>query len=193
MPDLVLGVMGIIQGLAFNELASKVSSVGEGWDHLTIVEFYLCFSICFLIIIRVFQTYVAAVFDYARWSLTFWDVLGIFIVGLLEYWIFSGLAVDRFSSGEMHGRISVLFLFAAIAHGNALYQIRYSTFLPPEKKSSERRLQLFNLLSALLAGMGCLGSWVYSLSEIPAAIVSIVMIGLISSNVRRSIGATFGR
>lgn len=63
-PDLVgivLTVLGIIQGLVFNQLAQEFARTPDGIYAQNNLTLYANFILCFVVMLRVFQTYLLAV------------------------------------------------------------------------------------------------------------------------------------
>ncbi len=68
---IVLTVVSIIQGLAVSRLA-------DSYDRVHSLEKWCAFTLAFVVILRVFQTYVAAALEYDEWQISFVDLVVIF-------------------------------------------------------------------------------------------------------------------
>ena len=157
--NIVLAIISIIQGLAFNDLAQRFSpiftyAVAQG-DYKPLAHFVLCF----VLLLRVFQTYVIAALDYNKWELKFSDMFLIFIVGLFEYLVFSSLGAANpngsynFDVIVFHQRFLIISSLALIGYLRALiviYRNRFGTeTVPKEHFRMEMRLQLTNLIGVV--------------------------------------------
>ncbi|HWS87615.1 MAG TPA: N-acetyltransferase [Pyrinomonadaceae bacterium] len=148
--NIVLAVVSIIQGLAFNDLANLFPQIySAGFftgDYRVIAHFVLCF----VLLLRVFQTYVAAALDYDEWEINFADIFIIFIVGLLEYFVFYSLKQNPFDVVEFHKRLSILSVLGFLGYTRAYLKIRGAASSHAGVRSQyyrlEARLQLANLL-----------------------------------------------
>lgn len=165
--SIVLAVIGIIQGFAFNFLAPKFPEIlFQGWQN---GEFRVIahFILCSILVMRVFQTYVIGALDYNKWNLAFSDMLFVFGTGLLQYFIFSFLAAvpSQFNIIAFYWLFLVLAVFAFLGYGRTMRLIKknrfnseyipeqVSKYVPEQYFESEIRLQLANLtgISVLLA------------------------------------------
>ena len=146
---IVLAVISIIQGLAFNDLASRLPVIIS----YTLVTHDLVpaahFLLSFIVLLRIFQTYITAALDYDEWVTNFPDVLIIFVIGLIEYYVFSSLIVPGFLVIQFHQRISFISVLAAIGHMRAFASLQEQKFSTYEAYRRERRLQAINIGGAL--------------------------------------------
>lgn len=111
------------------------------------------FLLSFVVLLRIFQTYVVAALDYTDWHASFIDVFLIFFIGALEYFVFSSLEIKTFSVYRYHATLSVLSGVGLVGYFFAVLRIKEEMFESFDKYSSEVRLQLHNLgglLSVLL-------------------------------------------
>jgi len=149
--NLVLAVVSIIQGLAFNDLAARFPQI---YSFTLVTKDYVLLShfiLCFMLLLRVFQTYVTAALDYEDWRVNFIDVLLIFVVGSIEYFVFSALSTSGFDVLEFHRRLSVLSILAFLGHFAALLRLRKKrvSFTSDREYFAEARLQSVNMAGAV--------------------------------------------
>ena len=149
--EIVLSVVSIIQGLAFNDLVSRFPKI---LDHaLTTGESFVLvhFALSFIILLRVFQTYVVAALDYTDWSASFMDVFLIFVVGGIEYYVFSSLTLTpAFDVQRYHKHLSVLSIFGIVGYLAALLRIKEEMVGSYEKYKIEVRVQSYNVFGLLV-------------------------------------------
>jgi hypothetical protein len=141
----VLAVISIIQGLAFNDLASRLQTIlgyTLGTHDLVPAAHFL---LAFILLLRIFQTYITAALDYDEWATNFPDVLPIFVIGLLEYHVFSSLTVPSFLVTQFHKRISIVSVLAMIGYVRAFASLQEPMFTTYEAYRRERRLQAVNI------------------------------------------------
>ena len=129
----MLTVLGIIQGLALNQLAEKMMRSDYAAALPTDRWLWLHFALCLLILIRVFQTYLLAALDYTGWRTSFYDALFIFAAGLLQYWVFDALDQSAARPQELHFRAGVLISLAAAIHFLALLRIWFGSELTDKR------------------------------------------------------------
>jgi hypothetical protein len=138
----MLTVLGIIQGLALNQLADKMMR-GSYADALPGNRWlWLHFALCMLILIRVFQTYLLAALDYTGWRTSFHDALFIFAAGLLQYWVFDALEQSAAAPQELHLRAGTLVALASAIHFFALLRIWFGSELT-DKSADHRRREIW--------------------------------------------------
>jgi len=197
--NIVLSVISIIQGLAFNDLAnrfSKIYDLGFQSEKLALIAHFL---LCFALLLRIFQTYVTAALDYQRWNLGFFDLLAIFVIGLMEYFVFSALdPAKNFDANVFHSRLIILSAFACLAYTRALIVLHRSRFTQDayysEYHEYEMRLQLVNLLGSLfLVGVSIYAIFMRTRSDF--AVTTLGIFGFLSliGNMYYSINSTFHR
>lgn len=149
--NLVLAVVSIIQGLAFNDLTTRFpliySAAVATEDYLPVTHFILCF----VLLLRVFQTYVTAALDYEEWRVNFMDIFLIFLVGFIEYFVFSSLSASGFDVLEFHRRLSVLSILAFLGYFAAFLRLRKKreSFSSDREYVAESRLQTINVIGVL--------------------------------------------
>src|SRR5215469_11498679 len=126
--DIVLTVISIIQGLAFNDLVILFPPIYEytvrTGQPIVLVHFLLSLAL----LLRVFQTYVTAALDYDDWQPSFVDVLIIFAVGFVEYFIFAGLTVPRFDVVNFYERLSIAAFLAFAGYIQAYLHLKEEAF-----------------------------------------------------------------
>ena len=190
---IVLAVISIIQGLAFNDLAVRLP---------TIIDYSLAshdlvpathFLLSFLVLLRIFQTYITAALDYDEWVTSFPDVLLIFVLGLIEYYVFSSLVVPGFLVVQFHKRISVVSILAAIGHIRAYASLKDSENPAVESyRVRERRLQSFNIGGAVaVQALSTLVLLVRPLPNPVYAAVGLVAATILAFNIGYSLTVTF--
>jgi ribosomal protein S18 acetylase RimI-like enzyme/uncharacterized membrane protein len=147
---IVVEVLSIIQGLAFNDLVSRFPEIYEHWrttgDYLLIAHFLLSF----ILLLRIFQTYLTAALDYNLWTPRLFDVLVIFIIGSLEYFVFSSLTVENFDVSRFHQRLSLISLFGIIGYVNAIRRVKEETFSSYRDYIKDMQLQAANIAGVLV-------------------------------------------
>ena len=196
--SIILAVGSIIQGLAFNDLAVRFPPIySSGFltgNYIVIAHFVLCF----VLLLRVFQTYVAAALDYDEWEINFSDVFIIFLIGLIEYFVFSSLNPTAFDVKEFHKRLSIMSLLGCLGYLRVLIKIRkeYSSNLDPSSVyyKNEIRLQSVNIGGIILV----LGISTFIILAPPQTSIRYTVLGLISalilaSNIFYSLRSTFSR
>jgi carboxypeptidase PM20D1 len=153
-PTVVLGVLSIVQGLAFNYFAERFVAI---WNSvsigaLTAIDYELLASsaLCFAVLIRVFQTYLVAALDYYDWPLNLYDVLLIFVVGLIEYGTFSMLTPDTFDLRRFQKWVFLIAILGFLGYANAYFRLPQVAIISgprdPTVYKAEKRLQLFNVI-----------------------------------------------
>ncbi len=153
---IVLATISIIQGLAFNFLVINLPNI---IDHTYNTKNYLLlthFLLSFALLLRVFQTYITAALDYDDWKVGLFDILTIFIVGTLEYYLFSTLLTNTFDIKAYHLRLSLISLSALLGYINAFFSIQPNTYVVFHDYARERKLQLVNILGISLVQINSL-------------------------------------
>jgi hypothetical protein len=121
--SVVLALLGVIQGLALGRLADKMPN-GSHRDPASAnsqkAMSAVHFAACFVIIIRVFQTYTSAAFAGAPFGLI--DLISMFVVGMLQYWIIDALSNNNEPPSRLHFRILFLGVLAIILHGQTWFR-----------------------------------------------------------------------
>lgn len=147
---IVLTLVSLIQALAFSEL---VTALPLAWSDLTtkgIASAFAHFILAFALILRVFQTYILAALDYEEWGASFFDLVVIFLVGALEYLLFSTLKASPFSPHLFHARFAPIALLGSIGYVAALTRYRHIANPDSLAVRSEIRLQAANLLGSVV-------------------------------------------
>ncbi|HWN10028.1 MAG TPA: GNAT family N-acetyltransferase [Pyrinomonadaceae bacterium] len=191
--NIVLTVVSIIQGLAFNYLATKFPEV---YLNARVTGNYLIithFALCFMILLRVFQTYLTAVLDYNFGLPSFMEILLIFLIGGLEYFLFSSLSVAGFNVASFHKRIIVLCLLGIVGYSIAMRHLTQHDYLFELRKdySREFRLQIANI-GGLLALLGISFSLIFMNPARQTLLVSAMALTL-AVNMSYSLRKTFQR
>ena len=144
---IILAVLSIIQGLAFNNLVVQFPDIYQFARTNGDVRVLIHFGLCFVLLLRIFQTYVTAALDYNPWFPNFFDVLVIFIVGALEYFLFSTLKVPAtFSATQFHARLSLISVLGIFGYLAALIRLREDLYPAYREYAREVRLQVINIL-----------------------------------------------
>jgi hypothetical protein len=120
--DLLLTILSIIQGLAVTRLYEIIFTKPNGfeftWHDMNFIFHAL---ICFLIIIRLFETIFLAFIDYNKVVESLYEIILIFMVGAFEYWVIESL--NDFSFVKFYERISVLSILTIIGYSIATFKI----------------------------------------------------------------------
>ena len=148
--EIVLAVISIVQGLAFSDLAQRLPAIFDYAinQHDYVIAVY--YAYCFAILLRVFQTYVLAALDYEEWSVSFGDVFVIFVIGSIEYVIFSTLTIPKFNPLAFHSRVIWLSGLGIVAYLLTLARLRRKQFPLASLYSSEVSLQRINICGGLI-------------------------------------------
>lgn len=156
--NIVSAVISIIQGLAFNYLAGRLPEIYQHsratGDLILLVHFLLCFAI----LLRIFQTYVTAVLDYNFGLPSFFEILLIFVIGALEYFLFSSLDLNSFNIVSFHKRLTILSVLGMVGYIITIIRIlnHEELFRSYKEYSREVILQMVNLTGmVILIGISC--------------------------------------
>ncbi len=190
--DIVLTVVSIIQGLAFNDLVVRLPDIYAFTVKNNDYQLIASFVFAFVILIRLFQTYVTAALDYDEWSISFFDLFLIFVIGAVEYFVFSALVPDQFSIKEFHIRVSIISILGIIGYLGAILRLKEELFPSYFDYRKEIQLQSVNITGVIL--VQAISTFIIFSSPQPAWIYAIG--GLISAtillfNVYYSIKMTF--
>jgi len=181
----VLALISIIQGLAFNHLAGRLPEIYA--DFLVRHDFVVLthFLLCFVILLRIFQTYLLAALDYDEWSVNFFDLFLVFVIGALEYLLFSSLiAGPRFSAVDFHLRLSLISIAGVLGYLGALLRLRPTVL----EYRAEIRLQAINALGTL--AVQAISTFIIFSPPQPAALYSSLALAatlLVIANIAYSI------
>lgn len=148
--DIVLTVVSIIQGLAFNDLVVRLPSIYEYTISKNDFQLIASFIFSFVILIRLFQTYVTAALDYDEWSVSFFDIFLIFIIGAVEYFVFSALTTDQFDVQVFHTRVSIISILGIIGYLGAILRLKEELFPSYFDYRKEIQLQSVNITGVIL-------------------------------------------
>jgi hypothetical protein len=194
--DIVLAVLGIIQGLSLNQLAEKFARGENAIVNSDSILVYADFAFCFLILVRIFQTYLLAALDYSGWKASFYDIVSIFLVGILEYWIFESLEKSQIMNHNLlHFRAAVLLVIATLSHLIAFSRILWSTktgIRGQTKRYHEAKLQVVNCMFSATGACICISSSILERTAHTAFFVSLFLCILVASNIAISVSMTFG-
>ncbi len=189
---IVLAVISIIQGLAFNDLAGRLQMIlsytEATHDLIPAAHFLLAFTL----LLRIFQTYITAALDYDEWATNFADVLLIFVIGMLEYHVFSSLIVPGFAVMQFHKRISIVSILALIGYIRAFGSLKEPMFANYQGYRKERRLQAMNI--AGVAAVQAISLLILLTHTLPSAVYVIcaaVAAAILAFNMGYSMNATF--
>jgi hypothetical protein len=123
--SIVLTVLSLIQGFAFNYWANQLNDVyGQVRDGDYVVAVH--FILCFVILVRVYQTFMAAVLDYDFLLPRSFEMLLISTIGVAEFFLFSSIGEDRikdFNFISFHKRGILLCLTAALGYVIVLWRL----------------------------------------------------------------------
>jgi ribosomal protein S18 acetylase RimI-like enzyme len=145
--NIVLAVISIVQGLAFNDLAQRFPKIYSTGDFML----YAHFILCFVLLLRIFQTYVTGALAYNDLKLNVFDILIIFVVGLLEYFVFSSLSPENFNISDFYKRFLCLCALAFVAYLEAIRKLCFdNTGVSPENYGKVIRLQTANLAAIIV-------------------------------------------
>ncbi len=154
--NVTITVLSIIQGFAFNQLAEIFSANSDVILSFKNPIYSFNFLFCFLILIRIFQTYMLAAIHYTNWRVSFTDIVSMFVTRFLQFWIFSTLSnTESFNYQDLHLRASVIMGIAAVLYLIALWKISNESEALKLTKSREYKIQFINSSFALSAA----GMW----------------------------------
>lgn len=190
--NVTLAVLGIIQGLSLNQVAAKFASGEAAVINSASILGYAHFIMCFVIVLRVFQTYLLAALDYSGWKASIFEIFTIFFVGIVEYWVFDALSsyqtIDYYS---LHTRIAVLFLIASASHLMALLRIRSGSLTQESKMiKRETKIQMFNFILPLIAAILCYSCVYFQFNRELGAAISLIVSAATVANIITSLRFT---
>jgi ribosomal protein S18 acetylase RimI-like enzyme len=188
--DIVLSVVSIVQGFAFANLAQRLPDITEYFLRTGDWILPAYWIVAFSILLRVFQTYIVAALDYEDWDVSFSDVFLIFVVGSIEYLIFSSLKLSGFDPIVFHRRLLYLSGLGLLGYGAALSKLRPRQFAYISLFENERTLQRANIaVSAITISISALVVWFHNpaLFLSSAILVSLAMIWSIWFSLKRTI------
>jgi ribosomal protein S18 acetylase RimI-like enzyme len=189
---ILLAVISIIQGLAFNDLAIRLQVVLDYTIDSRDLVPAAHFVLAFILLLRIFQTYVTAALDYDEWTTNFPDVLLIFVIGLLEYHVFSSLTVPSFYVVQFHKRMSIISVLALIGYVRAFGSLKETMFTTYLDYARERRLQAVNIGGiAVILSMSSLILFTRPLPNLFYAIIGFLASAVLASNIGYSLNVTF--
>jgi ribosomal protein S18 acetylase RimI-like enzyme len=190
---IILAVLSIIQGLAFNNLVVQFPDIYQYSRTTGDIKVLIHFGLSFVLLLRVFQTYLTAALDYNPWSPNFFDVLIIFIVGALEYFLFSTLkSLTGFNVIQFHSRFSLISVLGMFGYLAALFRVREEYF--PSYKDFRRdvRLQVINILGvALVLSISVLFIVFPAMSSRTQVALALISTLVLTANILFSLRITF--
>lgn len=188
--NIVLCLVSVVQGLAFSFLTTRLPAI---WDYTVSSHDWVYiahYALCFILILRVFQTYTLAALEYYTWSVGFIDLFMVFAVGSLEYVLFDTLSLPRFDASRFYTRFLVLCLAGLIGYVMAFIRVGSSI---QEKRVvlRERLIQSINMAILAVASATC--SFVLSFatqSTLGPIIASMTISAMLVANMAASLGLT---
>jgi hypothetical protein len=200
--SIVLTFVSIIQGLAFNNLVIRFPAI---YVHEVSTHSYLLlahFLICFMILMRVTQTYIAAALDYSDWNADIVYIFGIFALGAVEYFIFSTLNVDNFEIKTFHTRLFLITILATVSYSTTLRGIikEYSSIqnqsqnicFTEEEYNREKKLQYANIFGVLIPSI--ISAWIVvgpTYSKTVYIAFCVIISTILALNIYNSLKVTF--
>lgn len=177
---IVLTVVSIIQGLAFNDLAAKLPDIYSFTVRTNNYAPLAHFIVCFVVLLRLFQTYVTAALHYEEWDVNIFDLILIFIIGEAEYFLFSTLDAPSFEIKAFHARLSIISTLGTIGYLSVIFRLKRARSSNHEYER-EIKLQLINisgtaivqLISIFIIFTNAMSDFVYALL---ATVQSVVLI-----------------
>jgi ribosomal protein S18 acetylase RimI-like enzyme len=150
--NIVLAVISIIQGLAFNDLVTRFPNIYIYTRTTGDLTLFIHFVLCFIILLRIFQTYVTAVLDYNFGLPSFFEILLIFLIGAIEYFLFSSLIVSDFNIASFHKRLSIISVLGITGYIVTIFRIlgHEELFQSYKEYSREVRLQMVNIIGMVI-------------------------------------------
>jgi ribosomal protein S18 acetylase RimI-like enzyme len=190
--DIVLTVVSIIQGLAFNDLVVRLPNIYDYTVAKNDFQLIASFIFSFVILIRLFQTYVTAALDYDEWSVNFFDIFLIFIIGAVEYFVFSALVTEQFDIREFHTRVSIISILGIVGYLGAILRLKEELFPSYFDYRKEIQLQSVNITGVILVQAISTyiifappqAAWIYTIGGLISA-------AILSFNVYYSLKTTF--
>lgn len=182
--NILFMVLSLIQGLAFQDVAQKARIIIPklwgvnllGSPHAWV---QICYTaLCLAVIVRVLQTYITVALDYGPKYVTLHDILVVFLVGLIEAFLFNELGdtnlVNKLAVGQNPNDVAFfkpVRFWIAMASMSTLACVVYflnvkkvaSTepkFLSIREEYEEQTLQALNsAFMAFLAVFSCFVAW----------------------------------
>lgn len=220
--SIVLTVLSLIQGFAFNYWANQLNDIYKqvrAENYVVGVHFILCF----VILVRVYQTFMAAVLDYDFLLPKSFEMLLISAIGVAEFFLFSSIGEEQikiFSPTSFHKRGILLCVMAALGYFIILRRLvkqrdeaTKSNLIPFKTIPQKGRLQLSTLFKykkpedycreVLLQEVNIISLLVIVAIEVLIVLLKlgggklislvIVIMAILCSNVFYSTRITFGR
>lgn len=189
---IVLTVISIIQGLAFNDLVTRFPKIYAYTIATLDPKIVMHFFLSFVLLLRVFQTYVTAAIEYKDWVPRFFDVILIFVVGALEYFLFAALTTPAFDVKSFHLRLIAISALGLIGHLNAIADLRKNSSSSQKRISREIGLQFVNIMG-IIAVMTISGLIIFAspLTDNSYSILALLASLMIAFNIIFSLTITF--
>lgn len=131
--NIVLTVISVIQGFAFNYLLQQFLDkfgIHHSRDYVLLLHFILSF----VVLLRIFQAYMTAVLDYNYGPASFFEILLIPAVGVIEYSLICSLISEPFKPIIFHAIGIVICMVAVLAHFLTLLKFRRRKLQPRSGK-----------------------------------------------------------
>ena len=187
---IVCTMVSIIQGLAFNNLVllfppifANLESTGS-W--LMISYFFLSLIILF----RITQTYITAALAYSEWKVNLEDIFIIFLLGFIEFFVFSTLDTKIFNVIVYYERLSIITVFAVISYSLAFRKLKKTG---NKNYRLQRNLQFVNIFGVFIP---FLISFFIIIGPVQCESVYVILSDIISVillfNIYHSLKVTFG-
>jgi len=150
--NIVLAVISIIQGLAFNDLVTRFPNIYTYTRTTGDPTVFIHFVLCFIILLRIFQTYVTAVLDYNFGLPSFSEILLIFLIGAIEYFLFSSLIIPNFNIASFHKRLSIISVLGIVGYIVTILRVlnHEELFHSHKEYSREIHLQMVNITGMVI-------------------------------------------
>lgn len=179
----VLTIVSIIQALALTRLADAI-------EKLHFMSQWSLAAVAFVVILRIFQTYVTAAVEYENWNARFLDLVFVFVVGLVEYELIGRLEGTHFNARPFELWFAGLCALALLGHANAYREVGGRS---EPSRTRERHLQMVNMTGALLC-FALTVVFMYEANASEALIISIAAAQtlIIGFNTYYSVRVTLG-
>lgn len=190
--NVVLTLVAIIQGFTFSFLTARLPQI---LDYSLITRDFVplvYYCLCFVIILRVFQTYATAALAYSSWSVGVVDLLVLFATGSLEYVLFATIKAHGFLPGQFYTRLIVLASTGLFAYVLAFVRIGHEEDAIEYNLGLERLIQSVNVLCLALIAAICSAVLSFDLHTVPVILTAGLSISVIlTTNMCLSLWITF--
>jgi len=199
--SLLMFILSLIQGMAFTRLVELTINIlrGSGFN-LETLNIAIHAILCFLIIIRLFETVFLGFLEYDEVVTSFYEVIMIFLIGAFEYWVIDSLS--GFNPYVFYFRITILSIVSLVGYTIAMIKIsgkknRRKIFRDLSSFRRELKLHVVNItvptilfVISILITNGVFTN-VYSLVIIAGVISILVIINILVSWVMTLKGPDF--